>query len=328
MDVLERIVNLLGRLGFNTTRLKWKLFQHQKRMQQPRYGMRLPVALQWLSYPHKKCSHCNGIVDRDARTCEHCGKRVPSMFTYRAMRLFGVAAPQGSPIMLGVFFLVMLVNFALGIAMQGWSALMSPTNATLTAFGAWSPLLAVVQHETWRYLAFGLGHIGLIHIAFNMFALTQVGPIIEQRIGPWRMLVLITIGQIAAAAASHYYYFNYREQLLAVTAGASGWLFGLIGFGISHFHHQAGVLKDYQTQLIRWGIYSLIFGFIIGANNAAHVGGMLAGLALGFIPEPRRQTAKPAQLAWNTAAVISALLWLITLAYLAHSIVTRWVPTL
>ncbi len=189
MDLLQRLIALLGRLGFNTTRLKWKLFQMEKRMKQPNFGARLPTSMQWLTYPHKRCRHCNGIVDRDARNCEHCGKRAPSMFGYRAMRLLGIAAPQGSPIMLGAFVLLILINFGLSIAMQGWSALWSPTNTTLTVLGAWTPLLAIVREETWRYLAFGIAHIGVIHIAFNLLELIQVGPIIEERIDPWRMLV-------------------------------------------------------------------------------------------------------------------------------------------
>ncbi|MDZ4857488.1 MAG: rhomboid family intramembrane serine protease [Candidatus Hydrogenedentes bacterium] len=326
MELLQRLVALLGRFGFNTTRMKWKLFQLEKRMQKPRMGARLPTSLQWLAYPHKRCRHCNGIVDRSARVCEHCGKRVPSMLWYRISRLIGIAAPKGSPVMLGAFVLIMLINFALMIAMQGMSVLMGPTGVTLNVFGAWSPLLAVVHHEYWRYLAFGIGHIGVIHIGFNLFALAQVGPLVEERIGPWRMLVLITVTQLTAAIASHYYYYNYRSEMMAITAGASGWLFGLIGYGIAHFHRQTGVLKDYQHQLIKWGIYSLIFGYIIGANNAAHVGGMLGGLALGIIPEPRRHSAKLGEAVWRGVAGISALLWIVTLAYLAYSIGNGWTP--
>mgnify|MGYP003884193297 CR=1 FL=1 len=114
------------------------------------------------------------------------------------------------------------------------------------------------------------------------------------------MLVLITVTQLTAAIASHYYYYNYRSEMMAITAGASGWLFGLIGYGIAHFHRQTGVLKDYQHQLIKWGIYSLIFGYIIGANNAAQ--NMVSFAPFGPGPEPI-PAGSPA-----TLALLAALL--------------------
>jgi rhomboid protease GluP len=165
-----------------------------------------------------------------------------------------------------------------------------------------------------------------MHIGFNLFALSQVGPVVEDRIGPRRMLVLITVTQIAAAIASHLYYFTYLQAMHASTVGASGWLFGLIGFGIAHLSNQTGYVRDYRDQLVKWGVYSLVFGFVLGANNAAHVGGLIAGLLMGSIPEPRRQVAVYFNAVWNVAAAVSAVLWIVTLAYLGHSIVTGWTP--
>ena len=219
MGFLNQLVELLGRMGFNTTRLKWKLFQLEKRSQQKAFGVRLPATLQWLAYPHKRCRHCNGLVDRDARKCPHCGKRAPSMIGYRVTRLLGVALPQGTPVTVGVFILVMMLVFGIEIATQGISSALRPSVQTMMRFGA---LSGVTRDEYWRYLAFGLSHIGAMHIAFNLFALTQVGPVVEGRIGPLRMLVLITVTQITASVATHIYYFNYLHQNFN-TAGASGW---------------------------------------------------------------------------------------------------------
>lgn len=326
MHALHRLVELLGRFGFNTTRLKWKLFQLEKRGRQKAFGMRLPASLQWLAYPHKRCRHCNGLVDRDVRICPHCGKRAPSLLGYKITRFLGVAVPKGSPVMLGLFIFVMAAHFVLMIGMQGISAAVRPTNLTIHVFGAWSPLLGFLRHEYWRYLSFGLAHGGIVHIGFNLFALIQIGPVIEDRIGPWRMLVLITGTQIAAAIASHLYYYSYLHAVLTPTVGASGWLFGLIGFGITYFGNQAGVVRDYREQLIKWGVYALVFGFVIGANNAAHVGGLVAGLGLGLVPEARRRTAPYFNAAWNAAAAASAALWIMTLASLGHSIIAGWTP--
>lgn len=319
MALLNQLVEILGKLGFNTTRLKWKLFQLEKRSQQKSFGVHLPASLQWLAYPHKRCRHCNGIVARDERICPHCGKRAPTLMGYKITRLLGVALPQGTPVMLGAFMAVIILNFVLMIGMEGFSALVAPQHSAM--FGAWKVSL---RDEWWRYLSFGLAHGGIIHIAFNMMALTQVGPIVEDRIGPWRMLVLITVTQIASALATYVYYFSILHNPYAGTVGASGWLFGLIGFGISYFKNQVGVVRDYREQLIKWAMYSLVFGFVIGANNAAHVGGGVAGYVIGMIPEGRRQSAPFIKAAWNAAAAVCALLWIATLAYLSHTIVTGW----
>lgn len=319
MGVLNQLVEVLGKLGFNTTRLKWKLFQLEKRFQQKSFGIHLPASLQWLAYPHKRCRHCNGIVAREERTCPHCGKRAPSLIGYKITRLLGVALPQGTPVMLGAFMVVIILNFMVMIAMQGMSALVAPQHSAM--FGAWTVSL---RDEWWRYLSFGLAHGGIIHIAFNMFALTQVGPVVEDRIGPWRMLVLITVTQIASALASYLYYYSFLHNPFAGTVGASGWLFGLIGFGISYFDKQVGVVREYREQLIKWAMYSLVFGFVMGANNAAHVGGGVAGYLMGLIPEARRQSAPHVKAVWNVAAAVCAILWIATLAYLSHAIVTGW----
>jgi rhomboid protease GluP len=77
--------------------------------------------------------------------------------------------------------------------------------------------------------------------------------------------------------------------------------------------------------LIKWAIYALIFGFLIGANNAAHVGGMLGGLALGFTPEGTRHTPHWGYF-WNGAAWVSAGLWAVTSVFLVHSILVNWTP--
>lgn len=324
MEWLAKLVDLLGRLGFNTTRLKWRLFNLEKRMKTRGLAPRLPVSLHWLKYPHKHCLQCGALVDRAARTCPSCGRRAPSLVAYRLYRLFGIISPPGAPLTVSVFLCVSLLLFGLSIAMQGFSALMGPTNLTLNIFGAWNGLLAIHHGQYWRYLSFGVMHIGVLHIGFNLFALLQVGPVVEERIGPLRMLVLITFTQITSALASQIWYVGFHHSLTATTAGASGWLFGLIGYGIAHLRGQIGAAKGYRDTLVQWAIYALIFGWFIGANNAAHLGGLLGGIALGSLPAARRQFAEYTNRAWHTAAAVCLVLWLVTAGYLTVSIATHW----
>jgi len=326
MDRESQIFQLLERLGINTTRLKWKLFQWQKRRENRQKGIQLPASVHWLRYPNKHCLHCGKLVDGDARRCPQCDRRVPSLLTYRIFRLLGLTQPGSTPPTIMVFLAVMVVLFLLEIAMQGVSAVMSPTRFTLLVFGAWNPLLAIIEHQYWRYLGFGLSHIGIIHIGFNCFALMQVGPLVESQIGKSRMLVVITVTQLTAAFASQLWYYNLHGSVHSLTAGASGWLFGLIGFGIALLWSSQGSAKMYRDVLVQWAIYALIFGFFIGANNAAHIGGMAGGAILGFLPMGDTQRTRTIGKVWNAAAIVSGIFWCITIAFLAVSIVTNWTP--
>ncbi len=326
MHFLRSILDLLEKAGVNTTRMKWKLFQWEKRWENRSAQSLVPTRLRWLQWQHKTCFRCGALVDRTATTCPKCGSRVSSVVVYRIRRLLGVVAPESAPAVAMIFLAAMWLVFAGTIAMQGASAFMRPTELTLEVFGAWSPILILRYHQFWRYLTFGIMHIGIIHIGFNSFALTQVGPLVENMVGKMRMLVIITVTQITSACATYLWYHNMHSYDQAVTAGASGWLFGVIGFGIAALWNQVGAARAYRDALIQWSIYTLIFGYFIHANNAAHVGGLLGGFALGIIPERGGRASRMSDQVWTGAAVVSGILWIVCGAFLILFIASHWTP--
>lgn len=319
-----RILAILSKLGLNTTRLRWRFYKWEKWWHGFTPGKAVPVQLHWLRWPHKTCMHCGALADREARVCPKCTRKMPSMVSYRIMRILGLVSPEGSPVTIGISLLLMWVLFGLGIAMQGSSFLFEPADYSLKTFGAWSPAWILKDRELWRYLSFGLIHGGIFHIGFNTLALLQTGPVVEAQIGKARMLVLITFTQFTAATATFVWYYRIQGNESMVTVGASGWLFGVIGFGVASFWDQVGAAKAYRDVLIRWAIYALLFGFALGANNAAHVGGLLGGLALGFIREPNAPAARIGARLWNALAAVSLVLWIVSLCFMGHSIITHW----
>jgi len=99
-------IRILEKLGVNTTRLKWKLYQKERKVQDiARTGIR-PKGLQWLSYPHKICSHCHAINDKEARECSSCNRRLPNMLIYKISRLLTSAASGESPVIIQGFDLL------------------------------------------------------------------------------------------------------------------------------------------------------------------------------------------------------------------------------
>ncbi len=323
INFLGKVLDAFESLGIRTQKLRWKLYQWEKRREIARErGSSLPTRLQWMKYPHKFCLKCNALNDREARRCEKCGARLPSALGYKLFRLLGVVAPQGGAPTVTIFMVFMGALFGLSVLIQGASALMGPSFETLLRFGGWMPLMMIDPMQYWRVLGFGLYHSGIIHIGFNLFALSQIGPLMENQIGRARMLVLITVCQLTAAAGSYFWYAGVLGMPQVPTLGASGWVFGLIGFGIAYFHMAGPSMHMYRDVLVRWVVYILIFGLIVPrVNNAAHIGGLMGGILLGLLPEAHLRRNQALALFWTAGFWVCLALWLITGAFLAHSIV-------
>jgi rhomboid protease GluP len=134
------------------------------------------------------------------------------------------------------------------------------------------------RHEYWRVLSGAFLHGGLLHIGVNMFALWQVGSVVEAIMGTPRMALVYFCSAIAAGFAAAY--FNYGEPVV----GASGAIFGLFGalvaIGLRHGARGRGLI----AQTLPIIILNLVIGFSIPhIANSAHIGGLVAGFAFGFL---------------------------------------------
>ena len=88
------------------------------------------------------------------------------------------------------------------------------------------------------------------------------------------------------------------------TAGASGAIFGLIGLMAVYGYRLGGSFgRALMRQMLIWAGIGIMFGFFIGANNVAHVGGFIAGGALGFVLAPDAPTTASSAVRWNGAAI-------------------------
>jgi membrane associated rhomboid family serine protease len=146
---------------------------------------------------------------------------------------------------------------------------------------------AVAAGEYWRLWTVTLLHDpnNILHLLFNMYALWLAGSIVERWYGPWRMLAFY----LACAAAGSTASFVFAGDVPSV--GASGAIFGLFGVLLTaaRFHHPV----DRQSrgligQLMVLVIINIVIGFGSGGtiDNAAHLGGLAAGLWLGAIVPP------------------------------------------
>jgi rhomboid protease GluP len=158
----------------------------------------------------------------------------------------------------------------------------SMNEATLIAFGVKSNA-AIDQGEIWRFITPVFIHIGVLHLVLNSYALWIVGQQVERFYGSARFITLYVLMGISGVAGSYLYSPN------ALSAGASGAIFGLFGvllvFGIRHKHN----VPPFLSRAIRSGILpvigiNLVIGFLIPViDNAAHIGGLLAGMTLAAV---------------------------------------------
>jgi rhomboid protease GluP len=164
------------------------------------------------------------------------------------------------------------------IAMVGTGVhVLSPTGEDLLAWGAnYRPY--TLDGQWWRLLTCCFVHIGAFHLLLNMYALLMIGLHLEPLLGRWRMFALYGITGVFASLTSLWWHDN------TVSAGASGAIFGLYGVFLALlftdlFH------KDVRQNLLQsigiFVVYNLINGLKGGVDNAAHIGGLVSGLAMG-----------------------------------------------
>lgn len=150
----------------------------------------------------------------------------------------------------------------------------------------------VQNGELWRLFTVTLVHAPggetpwfSLHLLLNMYALWIVGPIVESIWGRRLLLVFYFLTAIAASTASFL-------TSVGPAVGASGAIFGLVGviFAGTRAHHP---MLDRRARAIvpQLGLFILInlgFGFLAGGtiDNAAHIGGLISGMWLGFVVPP------------------------------------------
>jgi membrane associated rhomboid family serine protease len=145
---------------------------------------------------------------------------------------------------------------------------------------------AVAAGEYWRLWTVTLLHGNELHLFFNMYALYLSGRIVERWYGSLNFLVFY----LACAAAGSIGSFVLGGD--APSVGASGAVFGLFGLLLAagRVHHpvdkQSRAIVSQLGMLI---VINLLFGFAVpGIDNAAHLGGLAAGLWLGAVIPPTR----------------------------------------
>jgi membrane associated rhomboid family serine protease len=282
---LSLVDKLLKLFGSSERQMRWKLHRWRNAREAQR-SSRANIG-RHLKYQHKICDSCGQVIDRNERLCPHCDEKVASWGVKLSGKLLERWLPQtgaltGALLVInGLIFIytTFMTDKLWGIS--GYSAI---------HFGANYGPLMTAGGEWWRLLSYNFIHVGgLIHVGFNLFALAYIGPIVEEWYGSSRAAILFVMTGIVGGLASHMF------SPLAPSGGASGAVLGMIGAGVAAGHlsgNRAGM--EMRNSLLKWVVYCVIFGLVVaGIDNAAHMGGLGAGVVLGVgMRKPRNESLR------------------------------------
>lgn len=147
----------------------------------------------------------------------------------------------------------------------------------------------VQNGEIYRLFTSMFLHADVLHLAFNMYALYILGPIVERYYGKSRFLLIYIVSGILGSIFSCIFMSSNSFSI-----GASGAIFGLLG-SIAYFtyYYRATLQGFLRSQIIPVILINLGLGlFISSIDLSAHIGGLIGGIltsmALGIGDKERK----------------------------------------
>lgn len=215
------------------------------------------------------------------------------------------------------------VSVFVAMALGDHAMLDNPAGEYIVQWGAnFGPY--TISGQWWRLLTCVFLHSSLLHIAFNMWCLWDLGALAESLYGHWTFAMVYLITGVGSSLAS----VAWNHSVLSV--GASGAIFGIAGALIASFYlgefsmPRAAISGTLRSVVVFVG-FNLFFGSMFARiDNAAHIGGLVMGLILGALiarvaPAQDDIFRRITVLLIGIAIVAAGILWLgRSQAYLLH----------
>ena len=177
-----------------------------------------------------------------------------------------------TPILININILIFILMVGFGVNF------MLPSNESLITWGAnFKPL--TLEGEWWRLMTCCFLHIGILHLLLNMYALVYIGLLLEPYLGKARFLTAYLLTGLTASLTSLWWHD------LTISAGASGAIFGMYGVFLAMLTTnliEKSARKALLTSIAVFVLYNLLNGLKGGIDNAAHIGGLIGGLVVGY----------------------------------------------
>ncbi|HEY9178009.1 MAG TPA: rhomboid family intramembrane serine protease [Flavipsychrobacter sp.] len=214
---------------------------------------------------------------------------------------FSMFIPQSgfavTPVLLNINILVFILMAIAGVGV------IAPDSEGLLNWGAnFKPY--TLDGQWWRILTSCFVHIGIFHLLMNMYALVYIGLLLEPILGGKRYAVAYLLMGIVASTTSLFWHD------MSISAGASGAIFGLYGIFLALLTTniiEKAARKSLMTSMLVFVGYNLLNGMKEGIDNAAHIGGLVSGVAIGYAFVPGLKKPDLKWLVSSTLAVVSAI---------------------
>lgn len=246
--------------------------------------------------PVRELPHCYRHPDREAgRSCTRCGKAACSDCLVQASvgsHCLDCAKATRPDVKTRAKYwnarqhtLVTYALMAINVAVFVWVTVSDPDSLggrggiTKGQFdlGLNKTLLAATD-EWYRLVTAGFLHFGIIHLAFNMLLLYQLGQLLERALGRTRFGLLYAAGLLGGSLGVLILDANSRS----ITGGASGAVFGLMAAAAIGLHRQG--VNVFSTGIGTTLLLNLFITFAIpGISIGGHLGGAAAGGICGFV---------------------------------------------
>lgn len=228
------------------------------------------------------CPNCGALVTPQLSRCRQCKHYLHGTqfegFLFEHLLPARFAASPGT----GIFLIANVLYYVLMSVLAGFQNALGFSGYSRIQLGAlFGP--GIWEGEYWRFVTSMLAHGDLIHLAFNLYALTVVGPLIEELFDRKKMMLVYLVSGILSMVASYVFHVEISGGL-GNSVGASGAVSGLIGACLIGARRRGPDGRQVAQVMLRWTVYMAIFGFLVsGIDNAAHAGGWLVGAGLAAV---------------------------------------------
>jgi membrane associated rhomboid family serine protease len=203
--------------------------------------------------------------------CPECARERTKVKTMRGRsRSSAVTITQ---VLVAVNVLVFLAETATGTPLGGVS---QSGVGTLYEKGALFGPFITSYHQYYRLLTAGFLHDGILHIAFNMWFLYIMGPMLENAVGRLNYVFVYFASLLAGSFGA----LLFAPQIPSV--GASGALFGILGALIVVAYYRR--ISIWQSGLGLILVINIVFSLTVAdVSIGAHLGGLVGGAICGWL---------------------------------------------
>ena len=212
------------------------------------------------------CSNCGRPICPDCMTPTSVGMRCPECAAQKT-KVKTIRSVESSA--LQVTTALIAVNVVAFFLSGQFSAGGTSTTKVFTNGALFGPSIDQ-DHEYWRLITGGFLHAGFIHIFFNMYLLYILGQMMESTVGSVRFATIYFVALLGG---------SFGALVItpdAVTVGASGAVFGLMGAAFVELRSRG--IDPFQTQIGPLILLNLGISFVLsGISIGGHIGGLIGG---------------------------------------------------